>query len=68
MKKISEKQEIDPERIVRVLRINRNGLKVMVDDDMVRELPEGQDMVAELSHASMSTSPLGDTVEVKLKY
>jgi hypothetical protein len=74
MSKISEKHKIDPERIVRVLRINRAGLKIMVDDDIVRELPDGQDMVAEFSEASRSEgttigidSPSA-AVEVKLTY
>ncbi|KAL1964070.1 hypothetical protein VTN77DRAFT_7488 [Rasamsonia byssochlamydoides] len=52
MNKILEKHKIDPDRIVRVLRINHDGLKIMVDDDVVRELPEGQDMVVEFSEAT----------------
>jgi hypothetical protein len=73
MHKISEKNKIDPERITRVLRVNQDGLKIMVDDDVVRELPDGQDMVAEFSEASkldgvainIDSPP---SVEVKLKY
>ncbi|RDH26548.1 hypothetical protein BDQ94DRAFT_176304 [Aspergillus welwitschiae] len=42
MEKISMKQRIDPQRIVRVLHVKQNGLKLMVDDDL-RELPDGQD-------------------------
>jgi hypothetical protein len=49
--KISEKLNIDPERITRILLIKQNELKVLVDDDIVRELPEGQDMVAEYAEA-----------------
>jgi hypothetical protein len=74
MHKISEKNKIDPERIVRILRINENGLKVMVDDDVVRELPEGQDMVAEIAEASIvevNTPDVGtpsSAVEVQLTF
>lgn len=65
-KKISEKQEMDLGQIVRVVHISRNGLKVMVDDDMIRELTDGQDMIVEFRHVSPST--MGDAVEVLLKY
>lgn len=74
MHKISEKNKIDPERITRVLRVNQDGLKIMVDDDVVRELPEGQDMVAEFSEASkldgvaLNINSPPSAVEVKLKY
>jgi hypothetical protein len=46
----------------------------MVDDDVVRELPEGQDMVAEFSEASkldgvaLNINSPPSAVEVKLKY
>lgn len=71
MNKISEKQQIDPGRIVRVLRVNQDGLKIMVDDDVVRELPDGQDMVAEISDASRVEDPIvnpDSAVEIKLTY
>jgi hypothetical protein len=47
----------------------------MVDDDVVRELPDGQDMVVEISEASAfdnavanSSDHLNPAVEVKLSY
>lgn len=75
MRKISEKHHIDPERIVRILHVNQNGMRIMVDDDVVRELPEGQDMVADIietptpdtSSGSGSGTP-GTPVEIKLTY
>lgn len=75
MTKISEKYKIDPDRIVRILRVSREGLKIMVDDDVVQQLPEGQDMVAEITETSklevatpdISTPPTA-AVEVKLVY
>ena len=46
---IAAKCEVDFGRVQRVLRINSKGLKIMVDDKLVRELPEGQDMSVEFS-------------------
>ncbi|KAL4918559.1 CP2 transcription factor-domain-containing protein [Aspergillus aurantiobrunneus] len=69
MEKISMKQRIDPQRIMRVLLIKENGLRIMVDDDVVRELPDGQDMVVEISEAStFDSTDTPSPVEVKLIY
>ncbi|KAL4991398.1 CP2 transcription factor-domain-containing protein [Aspergillus falconensis] len=69
MEKISMKQRIDPQRIIRVLLVKENGLRIMVDDDVVRELPDGQDMVAEISEtAAYDASDTPSPVEVKLRY
>lgn len=75
MTKISEKYKIDPDRIVRILRVSQDGLKVMVDDDVVQQLPDGQDMVVEFSETSKLevtppdiNSPPTSAVEVKLTY
>lgn len=67
MKKISEKQQIDPSRIVRILHVNEAGLRIMVDDDVVRELPEGQDMIVDIYESDDAQSP-GSPVEIKLTY
>ncbi|KAJ5390186.1 uncharacterized protein N7496_001254 [Penicillium cataractarum] len=73
MKKISEKNHLDPSRIVRILHVNQNGLRIMVDDDVVRELPEGQDMIVDIYESPANTnegddwSP-GAPVEIKLTY
>ncbi|KAJ6120960.1 CP2 transcription factor [Penicillium sp. IBT 18751x] len=67
--KISMKQQIDPLSVVRVLHMKRNGLRIMVDDEVVRELPEGQDMIVELSEVSSDASDGGVELagtEVKL--
>ncbi|KAJ5155612.1 hypothetical protein N7492_008415 [Penicillium capsulatum] len=71
MKKISEKHRIDPKRIVRVLHVNEKGLRIMVDDDVVRELPEGQDMIADIYEtpsAPSSDDTPGLPMEIKLTY
>lgn len=47
--KISEKFQIDPTRITQVTHIDSRGLQIVVDEDVVRELPEGQDMIVEFS-------------------
>ena len=65
--KISEKQQIDPSRIVRILHVNEAGLRIMVDDDVVRELPEGQDMIVDIYESDDAQSP-GSPVEIKLTY
>jgi hypothetical protein len=46
---ISEKFQIDPTRVTRVTHINSRGLQIVVDEDVVRELPEGQDMIVEFA-------------------
>lgn len=58
MGKISAKRPIDLKRVLRVLLVKKGGVKVVVDDDVVRELPDGQDMDIEISEtADSSESP-----------
>ncbi|KAI9886627.1 MAG: hypothetical protein M1823_001541 [Watsoniomyces obsoletus] len=57
---IALKLEIDPARIQRTIHPNKHSLNVLVDDDVVRELPEGQDMLVELASiqpAAITTFP-----------
>ena len=67
MRQISQKHHIDPQRIVRILHVNEAGLRIMVDDDVVRELPEGQDMVADIYESPENGSP-DSPMEIKLIY
>ena len=46
---ISTKFQIDPRRVTQVTHINPKGLHIIVDEDVVRELPEGQDMIVEFA-------------------
>ncbi|KAI9723670.1 MAG: hypothetical protein M1812_000970 [Candelaria pacifica] len=46
---IASKCGVDPQSIVRTISVNSKGLKIMVDDDVVRQLPEGQDMIIEIT-------------------
>ena len=45
---ISAKCDLEATTVERVLRINDKGLQIIVDDEVVREVPEGQAMVVEL--------------------
>lgn len=49
---IAMKCGVDSTHVTRTLRINPRGLKIMVDDEVVRELPEGQDMIVEFSEVN----------------
>lgn len=58
MDKISVKRPIDVERVLRVLLVKKSGINIIVDDDVVREFPDGQDMEVEISEtADTSESP-----------
>jgi hypothetical protein len=46
---IAMKFNFEPTRILQMINVNQNGLSIKVDDDVVRELPEGQDMILEFS-------------------
>jgi len=46
---IAEKCEVNPISVTRAIRVNPKGIKIQVDEDVVRELPEGQDMIVEFS-------------------
>ncbi|KAK2738935.1 hypothetical protein FQN57_006729 [Myotisia sp. PD_48] len=45
---IANKWKFDPASVVRVVSV-RDGLNIVVDDDVINELPEGKDMIAEWS-------------------
>ncbi len=55
---IATKLEVDPQKVQRTVHVTRNGLSVLVDDDVVRELPEGQDMLVELTPIKTETVPI----------
>lgn len=57
---IASKCDVDPIQVMHTLRINRKGLTILVDDEVVRELPEGQDLVAEF-HEVERGSPIMKT-------
>ncbi|KAJ5135620.1 uncharacterized protein N7515_004898 [Penicillium bovifimosum] len=66
---ISLKYQIDSSTISSVIHVNQKGLRVMVDDDVVRELPEGQDMTIDISDAPGSTpGTSGTLMQMELTY
>jgi hypothetical protein len=52
---IAAKCNVEPTKILQVIYVNQIGLNIEVDDDVVCELPEGQDMILEFSRI---TAPL----------
>ena len=53
---IATKCGVEPTQVTRTLRINPKGLKIVVDDEVVRELPEGQDMIIEFAEVESNPS------------
>ena len=44
---VALKCHVEPTKVLRTVRVTRDGLHVLFDDDCIRELPEGQDLTAE---------------------
>lgn len=51
----ARKFDIEPTQVLRTFRLTQSGLKVIFDDECIRELPEGQDMVAEFREIELDT-------------
>ena len=49
------KCNIEPTQVLRTMRISRNGLHILFDDECIRELPEGQDMTADFCEIQPET-------------
>ncbi|RYP41922.1 hypothetical protein DL767_000659 [Monosporascus sp. MG133] len=47
--RVSAKWGLDPTGVVRAVHVLENGLEVEMDDDVIRELSEGQDMILEIA-------------------
>lgn len=70
-RKICDKRHIDPSHVVRILRINADGLQIVVDNDVVRELPEGQSIIVEIDNDPSlfgNIVTVDPAVEIRLKY
>ncbi|KAF2429549.1 CP2 transcription factor family protein-like protein [Tothia fuscella] len=52
---IAMKCNVEATKVLRTIRINKQGLNILLDDDTVREMPEGQDMVAEFNEITPSS-------------
>lgn len=46
---IAEKFQVESTAVIRVTHLNSRGLQIIVDEEVVRELPEEQDMIVEFS-------------------
>lgn len=53
---VATKCNIEPTHVIRTVRVSRKGLHVLMDDEAIREMPEGQDMTAEFTEIKQSTS------------
>ena len=49
---IAAKWSFNPAHVLRTIHVTTRGLEVEVDDDVVRQLPEGQDIIMELTKIS----------------
>ncbi len=53
---VAKKLGVDPGCVVQCTRENTRGLKILVDDEVVQEIPEGQDMLVELREVRPGTA------------
>ena len=53
---IAAKCDVGASRVQRALRINPKGIQILLDDEVVRELPEGQDMLVEFNEIKLDSS------------
>ncbi|KAL8683974.1 MAG: hypothetical protein Q9186_000004 [Xanthomendoza sp. 1 TL-2023] len=60
MSQLANKCDLQPSQITRMVQVNQKGLKIMIDDAVVRELPEGQDMMVEFSETRPETGVRGE--------
>ena len=60
VRSIANKCGLDAARLVRTVHINSKGLNIRVDDDVVRQLPEGQDMIMEVAEVKGEVKVEGD--------
>lgn len=54
---IAKMCNVEPARVIRTLRIRRQDLIIYLDDESVRELPEGQDMAAQFHEIQSAAAP-----------
>ena len=55
---IAAKWNFDPSHVLRTIHVTTRGLEVEVDDDVVRQLPEGQDIIMEVTKVSAPKAPV----------
>ncbi|KAI1333745.1 CP2 transcription factor-domain-containing protein [Xylariaceae sp. FL0016] len=47
--RVSEKWDIDADAVIRAVHVLESGLEIEIDEDVIRELSEGQDMMLEIA-------------------
>ncbi|KAI0102563.1 CP2 transcription factor-domain-containing protein [Nemania sp. FL0031] len=52
--RVTAKYNIDPTRITRAIHVLESGLEIEMDDDVIRELSEGQDMILEVAEVDFN--------------
>ena len=62
---ITAKLGINSESIGRAIYVNPKGLQIIVDDDVVHQIPEGQDMILEMGNLDMNHDTDGATVKAE---
>lgn len=55
--RIAAKWNLNPSRVLRTIHVLQRGLEVEMDDDVIRELSEGLDMILEITEVGASASP-----------
>jgi len=55
---VANKSNVEPTKVLRVVRVSRKGLHVLLDDEAIREMSEGQDMTAEFCSIDAPASPI----------
>jgi len=46
---VALKSGVEPSKVFRTVRVNKAGLNILMDDETVIEMPEGQDMIADFT-------------------
>ena len=64
MEGIANKCLVDPSRISRTIRLTPNGIRVVVDEEVVNELPEGQSMLVEVHDIADDFSVKTETADL----
>ncbi|KAJ5771805.1 hypothetical protein N7520_002334 [Penicillium odoratum] len=74
VEKISQKQNFNRDHSVNLFHLKPNGMKIMIDDDVVERIPDGQAMTAEVSDLEVldklatDNSSVPAAVEVRLSF
>ncbi|KAJ5378189.1 transcriptional regulator family: Grainyhead/CP2 [Penicillium cataractarum] len=72
VQRICEKCSVDASKVSRILHTNQAGLEILVDDDFVEQIMEGQDMVVRIERLPLKDggagSPPSASLGIRLEY